>query len=454
MSSHREAPEISKDPVADSTDVYAFVSPDRPRTVTLIANYIPLQGPAGGPNFYEFGDDVRYAIHIDTQGNSEANVTYEFDFTTTLADPNTFLYNTGPITSLTSANWNRRQTYSVTRADAKGRHVLGTGLLCPPCNIGPLSTPRYEAALAKPAIHALSDGSRVFAGQRAEGFYVDLGSIFDLGNLRPFQNFNAFANGRKAAPGVNATKFLNVHSIALQVPISRLTAPGRPVIGVWTTAARQQVRLHGSDGGGDLHTGPFQQVSRLGNPLVNEVLIPIGKKDFWNTQHPVHDKQFAHYVAHPELAGLLPVLYPGVFPNLAGLDKANTARADLEAILLTGIPKGIVPGFTNFTGPVPADMLRLNTSIPPTISSPNILGLLGGDAAGFPNGRRVFDDVVSVELRAIAGLTFKLVDSGYTVDAAAGELTDGLTPADLGTPYLNHFPYLGVPYDGYHHPAH
>src|SRR5215831_14081749 len=147
MSSHREAPEISMDPVADSTDVYAFVSPDRPRTVTLIANYIPLQGPAGGPNFYEFGDDVRYAIHIDTQGNSEANVTYEFDFTTTLADPNTFL-----------------------------------------CNTGPLSTPRYEAALAKPAIHTLSDGSRVFAGQRAEGFYVDLGSIFDLGNLRPFQN--------------------------------------------------------------------------------------------------------------------------------------------------------------------------------------------------------------------------------------------------------------------------
>jgi hypothetical protein len=342
----------------------------------------------------------------------------------------------------------------VTRVDAKGRHVLGTGLLCPPCNIGPLSTPHYEAALAKPAIHALSDGSRVFAGQRAEGFYVDLGSIFDLGNLRPFQNLNAFANGRKAAPGVNATKFLNVHSIALQVPIARLTASSRPVIGVWTTASRQRVLLHGSDGGADLHTGPFQQVSRLGNPLVNEVLIPIGKKDFWNTQHPVHDKQFAHYVAHPELAGLLPVLYPGVFPNLSALDKANTARADLEAILLTGIPKGIVPGFTNFTGPVPADMLRLNTSIPPTTSSPNILGLLGGDAAGFPNGRRVFDDVVSVELRAIAGLTFKLVDSSYAVDAAAGELTDGLTPADLGTPYLNHFPYLGVPYDGYHHPAH
>ena len=240
----------------------------------------------------------------------------------------------------------------------------------------------------------------------------------------------------------------------MQVPISRVTAAGRPVIGVWTTASRQRARLHSADGGPDVHAGPFHQVSRLGNPLVNEVLIPIGKKDLWNTQHPVHDKQFAHYVAHPELAGLLPVLYPGVFPNLAALNKAKTARADLEAILLTGIPKGVVPGFTNFTGPVQADMLRLNTSIPPSTSKPSIFGLLGGDAAGFPNGRRVFDDVVSVELRAIAGATFALIDPSYKVDAAAGQLTDGLTPADLGTPYLNHFPYLGVPFDGYHHPAH
>jgi hypothetical protein len=329
MSSHREAPEISKDPVADSTDVYAFVSPDRPKTVTLIANYIPLQGPAGGPNFYQFGDHVRYAIHIDTRGHSEANITYEFEFKTDLADPETFLYNTGPITSLTSANWNRKQRYSVTRVDGNGRHALGRGLLCPPCNIGPLSTPNYQAALAKPAVHTLSDGSRVFAGQRAEGFYVDLGSIFDLGNLRPFQNFNVFAKGRAAAPGVNATKFLNVHSIAIQVPISRVTAPGRPVIGVWTTASRQRARLHSADGGPDVLAGPFHQVSRLGNPLVNEVLIPIGKKDFWNTQHPVQDKQFAHFVAHPELARLLPVLYPGVFPNLAALDKAKKERADL-----------------------------------------------------------------------------------------------------------------------------
>ena len=455
MSSHREAPEISKDPVADSTDLYAFVSPDKPGTVTLIANYLPLEGPAGGPNFYEFGDDVLYAIHIDTHGRGEADITYKFNFHTQLPHPDTFLYNTGPITSLTSPNWNRRQTYSVTRVDDRGRHRLGEGLICPPCNIGPLSTPHYATALAERAVHELSDGSRVFAGQRAEGFYVDLGSIFDLGDLRPFQNFQVFAKaeGLKAAPGVNTPKFLNVHSIALQVPISRVTARNRPVIGVWTTASRRRARILDPEGADHVHSGPHTQVSRLGNPLFNEVIVPLGKKDYWNTQRPVHDKQFAHYVAHPELAGLLPVLYPGVFPHLAALDKTGKTRADLEAILLTGIPKGVVDGFTNFTGPVQADLLRLNTSIPPTTSKPSIFGLLGGDAAGFPNGRRVFDDVVSIELRAIAGVTYKLIDPSYTVDAAAGELTDGLTPADLGGPYLSHFPYLGVPYDGYHHPS-
>jgi Domain of unknown function (DUF4331) len=453
MSSHREAPEISKDPVADSTDLYAFVSPDKPDTVTLIANYIPLQGPAGGPNFYQFGDNVIYDIHIDTNGHSEADITYRFRFSTELADPDTFLYNTGPITSLSSASWNRKQTYSVTRIDHSGSHLLGHNLISPPCNIGPLSTPDYESKLANPAIHTLSDGSKVFAGQRAEGFYVDLGSIFDLGNLRPFQHFNVFAGGRKAAKGVNATKFLNVHSIAIQVPISRVTTHGRPVIGVWTSASRQRVQVHDTDGSPPVHSGPWSQVSRLGNPLVNEVLIPIGKKDHWNKQQPAHDKQFSQYVAHPELAGLLPVLYPGAFPNLAALDSAKTARADLEAVLLTGIPSGIVTGFTNFTGAVQADMLRLNTSIAPN-PKPKILGLLGGDAAGFPNGRRVFDDVVSIELRAIAGVTYKLVSPSYTVDPVAGKLTDGLTPADLGTPYLHNFPYLGVPFDGYHHPAH
>jgi hypothetical protein len=446
------------DPVADSTDLYAFVSPDHPDTVTLIANYIPLQGAAGGPNFYEFGEDVKYNIHIDTKGHGEANITYEFRFTTTVANPNTFLYNTGPIDSLNSPNWNRKQHYQIIRWDLVGSKVVrtdvGKNLACPPCNIGPLSTPSYATKLARPAVHTLSDGIKVFAGQRAEGFYVDLGSIFDLGNLRPFQSLNVFgkAIGLNSAAGVNATKKLNVHSIALQIPKKLLTVKGRPTIGVWTSASRRRVRISEGPGKKPIFSGPYDQVSRLGMPLVNEVLIPMGLKDFWNGQRPVDDKQFTKYAAHPELAGLLPVLYPGVFPNLAALNASKKARIDLEAILLTGIPSGIVPNFTNFTGAVQADMLRLNTSVPPS-SSPNILGLIGGDAAGFPNGRRVFDDVVSVELRAIAGATYPLIDSKFTPDAAAGALTDGLVPSSLGMPFLNAFPYLGVPFDGYDDPS-
>jgi hypothetical protein len=190
MSSHREAPEISKDPVADSTDVYAFVSPDKPDTVTLIANYIPLQEPSGGPNFYEFGEDVLYAINIDNTGNGEADLSFEFRFRTQVVDEDTFLYNTGPITSISSSAFNRRQFYDVTMVSGRSERTLGSGLACPPCNIGPLSTPDYPA-LAAEAVHSLGGGVTVFAGQRAEGFYVDLGAIFDLGDLRPFEQLHS-----------------------------------------------------------------------------------------------------------------------------------------------------------------------------------------------------------------------------------------------------------------------
>ena len=184
MSSHREAPEISKDPVADNTDVYGFVSPDNPNTVTLIANYIPAEAPDGGPNFYEFGDDVLYEIHIDNDGDGDADITYQFQFHATLQNPNTFLYNTGPITSLTDPNWNKRQLYSLTRVKNHRSTVLAEDLASPPCNIGPSSTPNYDA-LAQEAVHALSSGETVFAGQRAEGFYVDLGSGFGIRPPRP-----------------------------------------------------------------------------------------------------------------------------------------------------------------------------------------------------------------------------------------------------------------------------
>jgi hypothetical protein len=462
MSSHREAPEISKDPVADSTDLYAFVSPDQPDTLTLIANYIPLQGPAGGPNFYSFGDDVLYEIHIDKTGDARPDVTYQFRFRTELRNPDTFLYNTGPITALNSPNWNNRQFYTLTRVTPFKSEVLASGLACPPCNIGPLSTPNY-AALAAAAVHDISGGIKVFAGQRADGLYVDLGSIFDLADLRPFENLhaqyglNAFSG---PAAGVTATAHLNVHSIAIQVPLADVLPRAAhskesdrgAVLGVWTTASRQRARVWDSVREEYVSSGPWHQVSRLGNPLFNEVLVGLGGKDLWNALPPSDDKRFANGVAHPELAALLPALYPGVFPKLAALVSAGTARADLEAILLTGIPSGIIPGFQNFTGSLQADLLRVNTAIPPS-KSPNILGVVGGDLAGFPNGRRVFDDVVTIELRAIAGVTVPLVDKSFTPDAAAGAITDGLVPNSVPSGYLDSFPYLGVPYSGFTTPS-
>jgi hypothetical protein len=498
MSSHREAPEISKDPVADNADVYAFVSPDDPSTVTMITNFVPLQEPAGGPNFYEFGDDVAYSIYIDNDGDGKPEISYVFKFHTTVRDPKTFLYNVGPITSIGDPNWNRRQFYSVTRVDGDdttiygtaaanpppakhGKHhkhhhhhrprlrarVLARGLACPPCNIGPHSIPNY-APLEAQAIHALGGGAKVFAGQRREGFYVDLGAVFDLADLRPFQAAFGVPPALASGPGVDATKALNIHSIAIQVPIEHLTANGKAptgsadrhaVIGVWSAASRRTVRMINSSNDEKHQSGPWVQVSRLGNPLINEVVIPLGQKDYWNGQYPAQDKQFLSHYKVPELSKLLPSLYPGVFPNLKAAVAANTERVDLEAILLTGIPAGVikaVPSYTTFTGKVPADQLRLNVAIPPA-SSPSRFGLLGNDIAGFPNGRRVGDDVVAIELRAIAGATLPLVDPSYTADGAASAIQQW-QPSQYSTVpgpnrYLSSFPYLGTPLDGFDNPS-
>jgi hypothetical protein len=460
MSSHREAPSISQDPVADNADTYAFVSPDDPSTVTIITNYVPLEGPPGGPNFFEFGDDVLYSIYIDNDGDALPEIEYQFQFRTTLQNEDTFLYNTGPIGSLTDPSWNKRQLYSVSVVRSHGRDsddvrrgkVLAKNLACPPCNIGPRSTPNYDD-LAAAAVHHLPSGETVFAGQRNDGFFVDLGAIFDLGDIREIQNLHLIST--PAGTSVDPLKTLNIHTIAIKVPISMLTRDGstpsnpaaaRAVLGIWGGASRRKVQVR--EGDTVRGSGPWVQVSRLGNPLFNEVIVPIGDKDRWNALDPINDAGFAKYVKQPELAKLLPVLYPGEFPNLA----AYTAdRADLQAILLTGIPSGIVPGFQNFTGHKPADMLRLNVAIPPTTSNPNALGLVGGDAAGFPNGRRVFDDVVSIELKAVAGATIPLVDPSFTPDAAVGAVSSYLTP---GTDrYQSTFPYLGSPHDGYDTPS-
>ncbi len=448
MSSHREAPEISKDPVADGTDTYAFVSPDKPDTVTLIANFIPFQAPQGGPNFYEFGDDVAYDIKIANSGKGKADIVYRFLFTTKVRNPKTFLYNTGPIDDIGSANWNRPQFYSVTRYEDGRSRLLGKNLPCPPVNVGIRSTPNY-AELANQAVHTLGNRT-VFAGQRADAFHVDLGSVFDLGTLRPFQNLHLIPTAADA--GVNGLQGFNVHTIALQVPISDLSRKGNTpsdpskdsaVIGVWATASRRKSRMWDAKKGSHVSHGPWEQVSRLANPLFNEVLVPMAEKDKWNRLEPKADSAFAKYVDKPELQGLLPVLYPDVFPNLAAYTKS---RADLSAILLTGIPSGVVPGFQNYTGPVKSDLLRLNLAIPPS-PSPNNLGVVGGDLAGFPNGRRIDDDVVTIELRAIAGVTIPLVDPTYTPDGAAGVVSDGTSNTNAAL--LSTFPYLGLPGGGY-----
>ncbi|HEY2207700.1 MAG TPA: DUF4331 domain-containing protein, partial [Gaiellaceae bacterium] len=305
------------------------------------------------------------------------------------------------------------------------------------------------------ARHHLPSGEWVFAGQRNDGFFVDLGAIFDLGDIRELQPFHLISSA--ASTSVDPLKTLNIHTIAIKIPIWKLTRDGsmpsdpmaaKSVLGIWGGASRRKVRVLDDHGKGTKGSGPWVQVSRLGNPLFNEVVVPVGDKDRWNALDPINDDQFEKYVNQPELSKLLPILYPGVFPNLAGYS-AN--RADLHAILLTGIPGGIVDGFQNFTGPRPADMLRLNVAIQPNTDDPNALGVVGGDLAGFPNGRRVFDDVVSIELKAFAGATIPLVDPSYSVDTHVADVSSYLTPG-LDR-YQSDFPYLGTPHDGYSTPS-
>ena len=463
MSSHREAPEISKDPTADNTDVYAFVDQTDATKVNLIANFNPFEIPYGGPNFSEFADDVLYTINIANRGTAQPDISYQFRFTTTIRNANTFLYNTGPITSISSPTWNRPQTYSVTKVvraanGALTSTVLGTGLKVPPCNVGARSTPNYDTALGAPAVQALGTGRKVFAGQRSDPFFVDLGSIFDLAGLRPLNPAHVIPLPVMA--GMNGLQGLNVHTIALQVPKTELTLNGvnptsptaaTSVVGVWSSTYRARGRLFDSSTGTYKPFGDSVQISRLGNPLFNEVINPMSVKDKWNSLPPSADSQFAQYVNKSELAGLLPVLYPGAFPNLAAFNASNQPRTDLNAILLTGIPASVLGGaFTTYTGTVEADMLRLNLAVPATApANVNNLGVLGGDNAGFPNGRRVIDDVTTIELRAIAGLTIPLTYPAYVKDAIllGDALRDGTSNTNKALPTT--FPYVAGPANGY-----
>ena len=456
-SSHREAPLIAGDPSADNTDLYAFVSPDDTSKLTIVANYIPLQQPGGGPNFHPFDPAVRYSIHIDNNGDGRDDVTYTVRFTSKIASGangvSSFLYNNGPITTLDDANWLAPQTFSVQRTKGDDSTWLGWGMRTVPANIGPRSTPEEAyAALAGMGVHALKNGGKAFAGPRDDPFFVDLGSIFDLGGLRPFNSLHVIPLDN--AKGVDGVAGYNTASIVLQVPISEVRrSASRPVVGVWASAERRANKVISTSGKVEW-SGPWVQVSRLGNPLINEVVIPRHLKDYWNAQPPRKDSQFQKYYEAPELAALEKFLYPA-------LDDPNTTgRTDLSLILLKG-----VPGVNALSSaPVAADMLRVNTSIVPLANGacyhpalakpastpPSRLGVLDGDLCGFPNGRRLADDVTDIELRAVAEGYGSFLNGAFglpnrTPNNLVGDGVD--TNADM--PFLGTFPYVGLPHSGY-----
>ncbi len=444
-SSHREAPLISQDPVADHTDVYAFRSPEDTSTVTLLVNYYPYQGPAGGPNFYRFGDDVRYEFNIDNDGDAKANIKYYFTFKTTILNDGTFLYNTGPIGGLSDATLTVRQQYAVWKSAGGTTTKLIGGLIVPPSNVGCHSfksgwaptipaqgcgngDANYEA-IAQSAVYTLPGGEgKVFAGQRRDSFFADVGAIFDLLSIR-----NNFSSG-----GYNLFNQFSVQTIALQVPISNLTA-GDPVIGFWATNSRKAKRVLPSAEGkiteidteGKIDSKEWKQVSRLGLALVNEAVIPMAMKDKFNASKPKDDvANFAGPVVNPELAVLLNAIY--------GVSIPPTPRGDLVDALLLGVPGLNRPAGT----PVASDMLRLNTGTAVCTSGCSTMGVIGGDLQGYPNGRRLTDDVVDISERVIAGVLV----GGYNISPnnALGDGVNGAPYAFGGT-----FPYVVTPVDGF-----
>jgi hypothetical protein len=472
-SSHREAPFIAGSPRVDGTDFYMFRSyePGRDAYVTLIANYLPLQDPSGGPNFFALDAKALYEINVDNTGDGREDITFQFRFSDTyknLAVPAGAgnvpvpLANIGPIDA-NAATLNMVQTYSLavvrggrrsgTRA-AVGNSTAGGEVFTKPAdNIGNKSIADYEAYAAnfiyQASIPGCTQAARVFVGQRKEGFVVNLGEVFDLVNTNP-------AGPRDGEPNTLSGK--NVTSLALEVPISCLTAASEPVIGAWTTASVRQARIvnpkPSAPGRTTIEGGAWTQVSRLGMPLVNEVVIGLPDKDRFNGSEPRDDAQFLSYVTTPTLPVLLNVL----FGNAAQVP--GTPRNDLVAAFLTG-----VPGLNKPANGAPSEMLRLNTSIAPTLpANQRDLGVLAGDNAGFPNGRRPFDDVTDIELRVAAGAlcSAALTCGSQTADPNAGApYTDGARAAGATSAtvnvrgrvnetdtYAEVFPYLQTPLPG------
>ncbi|MEJ7578262.1 MAG: DUF4331 domain-containing protein [Pyrinomonadaceae bacterium] len=493
-SSHREAPSTAVDPMVDATDVYAFVDPVDPTRVTLIMNFIPFQIPQGGPNFYQFGDSALYEMRIDNNGDAVTDISIRFDFRTEVRNTETFLYNTGVVTSLTDADLNIRQFYDVIVVRNPGlanetSSTIATNVPVAPSNVGVRSMPNYETDLAIPAIRSFNSAVgmndiTVFAGQRDEGFFVDVGSIFDLVGLRPFNSAHLIP--RMDTPGVDGTAGFNVSTIAMQVPIRELTFDRQPltgnpddprgVISVYSAVTRPGVITYATDrSGGVVFSGPQVQLSRLGNPLVNELFVALRFKDRFNASLPSMDAQFLPFFLNPEPARLLgaggpppsPPSPPGspstpdVYPTI---NVPPAPRNDIATVYLTGIPglnqqQDLVgSGVAAFTGQpadtVPQERMRLNMGIPPTAGTAsaagtaNRLGFLGGDRAGYPNGRRVGDDAVDITIRVAAGAT--PFTPAFNI-APNNILGDGVNENDR--PFLTRFPYLATPYSGYDSPT-
>jgi hypothetical protein len=423
-SSHREAPLTAADPQIDNTDVYAFVSPDAPSTVTLISSWIPFEEPAGGPNFYLWAENTNYDIKIDNNGDAKPDKIYRWQFTTHYRSGNTFLYNTGPVTSLSDADLNIYQTYDLYKVRPGGpQHLLLNNAPVAPSNVGGASMPNYNADLFDTAATSFDEGaSQSWVGQSDDPFFLDL-RVFDL-----------LYGANLTEVGDDTLSGFNVNTMAIQVPKKALkSSDGNKIIGVWSTAARPSMRVEGGDGSQSFSGGNVQ-VSRLGNPLVNEVVVPVGLKDYFNASKPADDSQFLGAVQDPELPHLLNAVYgtdiPDSDPNTPGIQ-----RADLIQVFLTGVPSLNQPA-----GVTPSEELRLNMAIPPCSTDCSSLGVLGGDLAGFPNGRRLSDDIIDEALRVTLGAL--LPDH----QAIADTIGDGVDANDV--PFNDAFPYVAYPHSG------
>ncbi|MFC7534729.1 DUF4331 domain-containing protein [Actinoplanes sp. GCM10030250] len=428
-SSHREAPLVAGEPQLDNTDVYAFVSPDSPNTVTMIANWVPFEEPKGGPNFYPFANDAAYDINIDSDGDARADLIYRWTFDNTYRSKNTYLYNTGVVTTLDDPDLNFWQNYKLEAITASGSTVLVNNGRVAPSRVGAASMPNY-AQLSNAAITNLPGGGRTFAGQADDPFFIDLNF------------FDNYFGGNFSEVGVDTVRGYNTNTIAIQVPKSALALKGdatkNPVVGIWSTTSRQRIEVVDTLNNRNRYGG-WQQVSRLGMPLVNEVVIPVGRKDEFNATAPQNDSRFLPFVTSPEV--------PRRIQDLYKIPAPATPRNDLVEVFLTGLCKACGPVAADLNSQrlngdvdpakfMPSEQLRLNMSVPPA-ATPNRLGVLGGDNAGFPNGRRLADDVTDVTIRVAEGVLLP------NHPAAVDGLSDAVDNNTL--PFRGTFPYVALP---------